>query len=69
MAVESIIVTGVRTGVGFSNVKNYQTRKRTRIQKFCNKSGVGVRKTDSGNLCRNLRFSFEPRSGPRIKIL
>jgi len=42
-----MIVAGVWTGVGFSNLKNC----RTRIQKFWNRSGVGVWKRDSGHLC------------------
>ena len=42
-----MIVTGVWTGVGFSILKNC----RTEIQKFWNRSGVGVWKSDSGHLC------------------
>jgi len=42
-----MIVAGVWAGVGFSNLKNC----RTRIQKFWNRSGVGVWKNDSGHLC------------------
>jgi len=41
-----MIVAGVWTRVGFSNLKN----SRTRIKKFWNRSGVGVWKSDSGNL-------------------
>jgi len=41
-----MIVAGVGTRVGFSNLKTC----RTRIQKFWNRSGVGVRKSDSGHL-------------------
>jgi len=43
-----MIVARVWTGVGFSNWKNF----RNRIQKFWNRSGVGVWKSDSGHLCR-----------------
>ena len=42
------MVAGVWTGVGFSNLKN--SRSRTRIQKFQNRNGVGVWKTDTGHL-------------------
>jgi len=45
-----MIVAGFWTGVGFSNLKNCRTRIRTRIQKFWNRSGVGVRKSDFGHL-------------------
>ena len=41
-----MVVAGVWTGVGFSNLKN----RRTRIQKFWNRSGVGVWKCDFGHL-------------------
>ena len=41
-----MIVAGVWTGVGFSNLKNC----RTRIEKFWNRSGVGIWKSDSGHL-------------------
>jgi len=40
-----MIVVGVWTGVGFSNLENC----RNRIQKFWNRSGVGVWKSDSGH--------------------
>jgi len=43
-----MIVAGVWTGVGFSNLKNCWTRIRTRVHKFWNKSRVGVWKSDSG---------------------
>ena len=46
-----MIVAGVWTCVGFSNLKNCRTWIRTRIQKFWNKSGVGVWQSDSGHLC------------------
>jgi len=41
-----MIVAGFRTGVGFSNLK----KCRTWIQKFWNRSRVGVWKSDSGHL-------------------
>jgi len=41
-----MIVAGVWTEVGFSNFKN----NRTRIQKFWNRSGIGVWKSDSDHL-------------------
>jgi len=37
-----MIVAGIRTGVGFSNLKQCRTPTRTRIPKFWNSSGVGV---------------------------
>ena len=43
------MVPGVWTGVGFLNLKNFQTW--TRIQKCWNRSGVGVWKSDSSHLC------------------
>ena len=43
-----LTVAGVWTGVGFSNLKNCRTRIRT--QKFWNRSGFGVWKSDSGHL-------------------
>jgi len=47
-----MIVAGVWAGIGFSNLKN--SRNRAGIQKFWNKSGVGVWKIDSGHLwCKN----------------
>ena len=45
-----MIVAGVWTGVGLSNLKNSQTPVRSRIQTFWNRSGVGVWKSDSGHL-------------------
>jgi len=45
-----MIVAGVWTGVGFSNLKNCLTRIRTRIPKFWNRSGVRVWQRDSGNI-------------------
>jgi len=45
-----MIVAGVCTVVGFSNLKNCRSRIRTRIQKFRNRSGVGVWKSGSGHL-------------------
>ena len=42
-----MIVAGVWTGVGFSNLKNTPTR----IQKFWNRSGAGAWKIDSGHIC------------------
>jgi len=48
-----MIVAGVWTGVGFSNLKNSPTRIRTRILKYWNRSGVGVWKSDSRHLCCN----------------
>jgi len=47
-----MIVAGVWTGVGFSILKNSRTW--IRIQKFWNRSGVGVWKSDSGHLCCSL---------------
>ena len=47
MGNRSIIVTGVWTGVGFSNLKN----SRTRIQNIWSRSGVGVWKSDANHLC------------------
>jgi len=47
-----MIVAGVWTGVGFSNLKN----SRTRIQKFWNRSGIGVWKSDSDHLWLELLF-------------
>ena len=43
-----MIVAGVSTGVGFSNLKNSRTQIRN--QKFWKRSGVGVWKNDSGHL-------------------
>jgi len=43
-----MIVAGVWTGVGMSNMKNYRTR--IKVQKYWNRSGVGVWKSDSGHL-------------------
>jgi len=43
-------VAGVWTGVGFSNLK----KCRTRIQKFWNRSWVGVWKSDSGHLWQRM---------------
>ena len=40
---------GVWTGVGFSKLKNFRTE--IRVQKFWNRSGVGVWKSDYGHLC------------------
>jgi len=51
-----IIAAGVWTGVGFSNLNNC----RTRIQKFWNRSGVGVWKSDSGHLWSQC--------GPRVTL-
>ena len=45
--VGSMIVAGVWTGVGFSNLKNCRTR--AWIKKFWKMSGVGVWKNDSGH--------------------
>jgi len=45
-----MIVAGVGTGVGFSNLENSRTQIRTGIQKFWDRSGVGVWKSDSGHL-------------------
>jgi len=53
-----MIAAGVWTGVGFSNLKNC----RTRIEKFWNRSGVGVWKSDSGHLCRTPATSNRTRS-------
>jgi len=47
-----MIVGGVWTGVGFSNLKN----SRTRIQKFWNRSGIGIWKCDSDHLWFELVF-------------
>jgi len=44
-----MIVAGVWTRVGFSNLKN--CRSRIQNQKFWNRSGIGVWKIDSGHLC------------------
>jgi len=55
ITVGSMIVAGVWTGVGFSNLKNSRTRFRNRIPKFWNRSGVGVWKNDSDHLCFTLR--------------
>jgi len=41
-----MIVDGVSTGVGFSHLKN----SRIPIQKFWNRSGIGVWKSDSSHL-------------------
>jgi len=46
-----MIVTGVWTGAGFSNLKNFWIRIRTRIPKFWDWSGVRVWKSDSDHLC------------------
>jgi len=51
----SIIVAGVWTRSGFSNLENSRTR--TQNQKFWNRSGVGFWKSDSGHLCFRLRTS------------
>jgi len=50
--------TGVWTGVGLSNMKNFWTRNRIRFQKFWNRSGVRVWKwlqppLEFRNPCRN----------------
>jgi len=46
-----MIIAGVWTRVGFSNLKNWRTRILTEIHTFWNRSGVGVWKSDSGHLC------------------
>jgi len=48
-----MIVAGVWTGVGFSNLKSI----RTRIKKFWNRNGVG--ESDSGHLCLTGEASYE----------
>jgi len=55
--VGSMTVPGVRTGVGFSKLKNCWTRLWIWIQKFLNRSGVGVWKSDSGHLLSRLQIS------------
>jgi len=44
------MTTGVWTGVGFSDLKNFPTRTLNRIKKFRNRSGVGVWTSDSDPL-------------------
>jgi len=50
-----MIVAGVWTGFGFSNLKN--RRIRSQIPNFCNRSGVGAWKSYSGHLWSMLNSS------------
>jgi len=60
-----MIVAGVWTGVGFSKLKN----SRTRIQKFWNRSGVGVWKSDSGYLWWSRQVRNRSHASMRISFI
>jgi len=62
------IVAQVWTGIGFSIWKNFRTR--IQIQKFWNRSGVGVWRSDSKHQwCARVIFVESDSSQSRVKVI